>query len=157
MAKDTKSIDPVYGYIGSRLRDLRVERSLTQSQVAKIIEVSPAQYYKYEEGLSKCSITNLYSLARHFSVDISSILPVAAEDYGDLSSGEGVNGATNITSEDATIIRNSKLSVVANNSVKAPSSPPLADSELLAELISSFMQLPTQASRANLVRFLKSL
>ncbi|MEL7184087.1 MAG: helix-turn-helix transcriptional regulator, partial [Pseudomonadota bacterium] len=46
----------VYVHVGQRLRALRQERGLTQAQAARIIEVSPQQYQKYEDARSRCSL-----------------------------------------------------------------------------------------------------
>ncbi|MEM6742093.1 MAG: helix-turn-helix transcriptional regulator, partial [Pseudomonadota bacterium] len=49
--------DETYEHVGRKLREFRVARKMTQAQVAKIIEVSPQQYQKYEDAQSKCSLT----------------------------------------------------------------------------------------------------
>ena len=48
---------------------------MTQAQTAKLIGVSPQQYQKYEEGHSKCSLTNLMSLADAHSVPLTDLIP----------------------------------------------------------------------------------
>lgn len=134
-----KVVDPVYKYIGRQLRRFRTEHNSTQSDVAKIIGVSSAQYFKYEEGYSKCSITNLLTLSKHYGIEIDSILPVAKDAYQDKE--------TKSTTSDAP---------------KGEADPELvealpSDSELLAELISTFMKLKDRSSRETLVQFLKTL
>ncbi len=67
----------VYRYIGARLRQVRVERGLTQAQVATVIGVSPQQYQKYEDSSSKCSLVHIYALAEHYAVSVDEILPLS--------------------------------------------------------------------------------
>ena len=73
-AREWQSED-VYAAIGRRLRELRSGRGMTQAQTAEVIGVSPQQYQKYEDAQSKCSITNLLTLADHYGVSVSSIIP----------------------------------------------------------------------------------
>ena len=68
-------VDHVYRHVGQRLRKLRIGRGMTQAQTAKLIGVSPQQYQKYEEGHSKCSLTNLMALADAHSVPITDLIP----------------------------------------------------------------------------------
>ncbi len=66
----------VYEHVGRSLRELRRERGLTQADAAKVIEVSPQQYQKYEDAQSKCSLTNLMLLADFFEVPLGAVLPI---------------------------------------------------------------------------------
>lgn len=68
--------DETYEHVGRKLREFRVARKMTQAQVAKIIEVSPQQYQKYEDAQSKCSLTNLLLLAKSYGIHINELLPV---------------------------------------------------------------------------------
>lgn len=68
----------VYGHVGRELRQLRVSNGLTQAQAARIIDVSPQQYQKYEEAHSKCSLNYLIALADHYDVEVSVFLPQSA-------------------------------------------------------------------------------
>ena len=67
--------DRIYDHVGSQLRAQRIGRGLTQAQVAKIINISPQQYQKYEDAQSKCSLTSLEMLADHYGVTLTSFLP----------------------------------------------------------------------------------
>lgn len=72
----------LYECIGQRLRALRVARGMTQAEVAEIIGVSPQQYQKYEDAYTKCSLTNLATLATFYGVSVGVIVApndVAAE------------------------------------------------------------------------------
>ena len=66
----------VYAHVGRRLRELRVARGDTQAEIAKVISVSPQQYQKYEDAQSRCSLPYLMTLADHFGVHLTDILPV---------------------------------------------------------------------------------
>lgn len=73
----TGSPEPdVYQHVGRRLRELRISHGATQAEVAKVIDVSPQQYQKYEDAQSRCSLPYLITLSKHFEVHITDILPV---------------------------------------------------------------------------------
>ncbi|MDX8351822.1 helix-turn-helix transcriptional regulator [Cognatiyoonia sp. IB215182] len=67
--------EDAYEYVGRALRKLRLERGLTQAQAARVINVSPQQYQKYEDAHSKCSLNYLIALAGHYGVNVSAFLP----------------------------------------------------------------------------------
>lgn len=69
------AVDHVYRHVGRQLRSLRIGRGMTQAETAKLIAVSPQQYQKYEEGHSKCSLTNLMILADSHSVPVTDLIP----------------------------------------------------------------------------------
>ena len=56
--------------IKERLRELRKEKSLTQKQVAKIINKSETGYASWEQGLSEPSINDLIALSSFYHVTI---------------------------------------------------------------------------------------
>lgn len=147
MADQIKSIDPVYEYIGSRLRSFRLERGLKQKTVADQINVSVAQYCKYEDGSTKCSITALYKLADFFNIDISSLIPIALDEE-EAMKRENVE-MSNITNFPQI---NNKADPVNENPLTE-----LSEADLLAKLISSFMDLPSRESREKLVAFLSTI
>ncbi len=67
--------EDVYDHVGRQLRAHRVGKGMTQAQVARLIDISPQQYQKYEDAQSKCSLTNLMVLADHYRVPLSEFLP----------------------------------------------------------------------------------
>ncbi|MEP0952405.1 MAG: helix-turn-helix transcriptional regulator [Paracoccaceae bacterium] len=69
----------VYKHVGRQLRAQRIGRGMTQAQVARLIDISPQQYQKYEESQSKCSLTSLTILAEHYGVPLSSFFPEEPE------------------------------------------------------------------------------
>ncbi len=75
LENDPLETDAVYGHVGRQLRAHRVGRGMTQAQVARLIEISPQQYQKYEDSQSKCSLTSLTILAEHYGVSLTDFLP----------------------------------------------------------------------------------
>lgn len=67
--------DPVYRFVGNRLRALRRGKGLRQAEVAKVIGISGQQYQKYEDARSRCSLGNLLKLADFLDVPFQSLLP----------------------------------------------------------------------------------
>ena len=57
--------------IGNRLRKLRKEKNLTQSEVAKMNGISLRSYSKYECGHAMMHVRTLFKLARFYSVKIT--------------------------------------------------------------------------------------
>ena len=56
--------------IKDRLKELRKEKSLTQKQVAKIINKSETGYASWEQGLAEPSINDLIALSSFYDVSI---------------------------------------------------------------------------------------
>lgn len=67
--------EAIYDHVGRQLRAHRIGRGMTQAQVANLIEVSPQQYQKYEDSQTKCSLTYLSILAKHYGVPLAAFLP----------------------------------------------------------------------------------
>lgn len=67
--------EAIYDHVGRQLRAHRIGRGMTQAQVASLIEISPQQYQKYEDSQTKCSLTYLAILAKHYGVSIVAFLP----------------------------------------------------------------------------------
>ena len=57
-----------------RIRDLREDRDLTQTQVAKILGMSQTGYSKYETGENDIPTATLISLARFYDTSIDYLL-----------------------------------------------------------------------------------
>ena len=70
-----QGVDPVYRFVGNRLRSLRRSKGLRQAEVAKVIGISGQQYQKYEDARSRCSLENLLRLADFLEVPFQSLLP----------------------------------------------------------------------------------
>ncbi len=58
----------------NKLKDLREDRDLKQSDIAKILNVSQVSYGRYELGLSEPSIASLIKLADFYDVSIDYIV-----------------------------------------------------------------------------------
>lgn len=61
--------------IGQKLRQFRVRINKTQSDIAKVLDISPQQYQKYEKGTTKCSIVSLLKLANFYQCAPTDLLP----------------------------------------------------------------------------------
>ncbi len=57
-----------------RIRDLREDKDLTQTQVAKILEMSQTGYSKYETGENDLPSSILIKLADFYNVSVDYIL-----------------------------------------------------------------------------------
>lgn len=61
--------------VGERLRDLRIERGLTQEQVAKEINISRSLVSNIEYG-NRLNINNIVSLCVLYGVSLDHIIPI---------------------------------------------------------------------------------
>ena len=57
-------------YFYQRLRDMREDRELTQSQVAEILGTVREQYNKYERGKQEIPFHHVITLAKFYNVSI---------------------------------------------------------------------------------------
>ena len=57
-------------YLYQRLRDMREDRELTQSQVAEILGTVREQYNKYERGKQEIPFHHVITLAKFYNVSI---------------------------------------------------------------------------------------
>lgn len=60
----------------NKLRELRIERNLTQKQMAELIEVHPKAYKNYEEGKTLPRITVIRKLAIALEVSSDELLEI---------------------------------------------------------------------------------
>lgn len=58
----------------TRIRDLREDRDMTQTQIAKILGMSQTGYSKYETGENDVPTAILIKLARYYNTSIDYIL-----------------------------------------------------------------------------------
>ena len=63
----------------NRLRDLREDKDLKQSDIAKIINISQTNYSKYELGKINIPIETLKKLALYYNTSIDYILGLTNE------------------------------------------------------------------------------
>jgi transcriptional regulator with XRE-family HTH domain len=66
-----KSVDAVDEYIGARMRERRVELSITQSRLADELGVSFQQVQKYEKGINRISASRLFDICKILNVSLS--------------------------------------------------------------------------------------
>ena len=57
-----------------RIRDLREDRDMNQTQIAKILGMSQTGYSKYETGENDIPTTILIKLARYYNTSIDFLL-----------------------------------------------------------------------------------
>ena len=62
-----------------RLRDLREDNDLTQTQVAEILKTTQQQYYKYEKGIQEIPTRHLIALAKFYGTTVDYILGLTNE------------------------------------------------------------------------------
>ena len=62
--------------MANRLKELRKDKGLTQSEVAKIINTTQSQYGKYENNKANISLKNSEILANYFGVSTAYLLGV---------------------------------------------------------------------------------
>jgi len=60
-----------------RIRDLREDRDLSQSEIAKVIKTTQQQYSKIENGISDISGEKLILLAEFYNVSADYILGIS--------------------------------------------------------------------------------
>lgn len=61
---------PVDGYVGGRLKALRVARGLSQGDLAAALGLTFQQIQKYETGKNRISASKLWDSAEYLGVDI---------------------------------------------------------------------------------------
>lgn len=138
-SNEARHADPVYRYVGNRLRHFRRERGLKQAALAEVIGVSPQQYQKYEDAQSKCSLTNLFKLADFLGVDIHAIMPIGVDSYGEPERAPRELGVSD-----------------------APGATPLQmpitnEGDQIARLVSAFLMIEDGNAREHLVRFIEQM
>ncbi|MBQ7897336.1 MAG: helix-turn-helix transcriptional regulator [Clostridia bacterium] len=56
-----------------RLRDLREDRDMKQSQVAEILGMKQQQYARYESGIQEIPLHHIITLAKYYNVSLDYI------------------------------------------------------------------------------------
>ena len=77
-------------HIGIRLKQKRIEKNLTQTKVAKALNVTFQQIQKYEKGTNGVSSSRLMQLAQFLKVPITYFY----EEYKDYKDMAGTNDTT---------------------------------------------------------------
>lgn len=53
-----------------RLKDIREDHELTQTQIAKILNMKQQQYARYENGVNEIPFEHIIKLAKYYNVSI---------------------------------------------------------------------------------------
>ena len=64
---------------GDILRELRIDKKLTQSDIGNILNVSPSTVGSYEKEVNSIPINNLKKLAQYYNVNSDYILGITKE------------------------------------------------------------------------------
>ncbi len=62
-------------YIGSKIREFRVRKNITQEELAEFLKTTPQTVSRYEIGERKTNQDVLFSLANYFKVSINDFFP----------------------------------------------------------------------------------
>lgn len=57
-------------FIGNRLKELRIDKQVTQKNIAQTIGITEVSYQRYEYGTVRPSLDILIALADYFNVSI---------------------------------------------------------------------------------------
>lgn len=60
-----------------RLKDLREDRDLTQTEVANLLNTTQQQYSKYENGVQEIPVHHLITLAKYYKTTLDFIVELS--------------------------------------------------------------------------------
>ena len=60
-------------YLYERLRDLREDQDMNQSQIAKMLGMKQQQYARYESGIQEIPLHHMITLAKFYNVSLDYI------------------------------------------------------------------------------------
>lgn len=63
-------------YCYPRLRNLREDKDLTQAFVAKLLNTTQQQYYKYEKGIQEIPVHHLITLAKFYKITLDYVVEI---------------------------------------------------------------------------------
>ena len=63
-----------YKQTGERIEEIRKVLEITAAEMAEITEMSEEEYLKHESGEVDCPFSFLYTCAKRFNVDVSSLI-----------------------------------------------------------------------------------
>lgn len=69
----------IYMNYYQRLRDIREDNDLTQTQVAEILNIQQTQYSRYERGAVQMSIDKYIALAKYYNISLDYITGIIDE------------------------------------------------------------------------------
>lgn len=85
-----------------RLKQLRLEREITQQEIADMVKISRSVISQYENGLVEPTASVISKLADFFEVSTDYLLN-RSDDYGNVSVQ---NGSTTITNDEKKLLNN---------------------------------------------------
>ncbi len=62
-----------------RLKEIRDDRDLTQTEVAKVLKISQVQYSRYETGLRLIPVDKLVLLANYYNTSVDYLIGITNE------------------------------------------------------------------------------
>ncbi|MGN0396177.1 MAG: helix-turn-helix domain-containing protein [Coprococcus sp.] len=62
-----------------RIREMRINKDMTQKQVADILHIGQRTYADYESGKTRIPVDSLLKLAKHYNVSVDYISGVSNE------------------------------------------------------------------------------
>jgi len=95
--------DPIDIAVGQRIRELRKERRITQTELANAIGLTFQQVQKYEKARNRISASKLVHIANIFDVDVATLFktaqPTHSDDEGENEQEQLLSCATNMSDE----------------------------------------------------------
>ncbi len=76
-------IDRLYSQIGSRIRDARKAKGLSQENLAKEVALERPSIVLIESGRQKLPIDRLYTIAKALEIQLQELLPPLADIFGE--------------------------------------------------------------------------
>lgn len=73
--------------IGDRIKQKRIENSLTLTQLSELTQINAGTITKYEKGINKPTIDNIISLSQNLNVSINWLI-IGKEELTNLSEDE---------------------------------------------------------------------
>lgn len=73
----TENTNSINNYIGSKIKEFRTEKKLTQDELAEYLNTTPQTISRYEKGERKIDNDMLFLLANYFHVPINSFFPTS--------------------------------------------------------------------------------
>ena len=70
MSDNLINIHPVDLHVGKKLKQKRLERGISQDELAGSVDLTFQQVQKYEKGINRISSSKLYDFAKFLKIDI---------------------------------------------------------------------------------------
>lgn len=87
MSRKTKSMQAVDRHVGQKIKWYRLQRNLSQDDLATALGISYQQLHKYENGSNSASASRLSDIARILRVQVGDFF----RDFGAMQDNEWVN------------------------------------------------------------------